>query len=112
MQIRFYADSTRRVVRITDGLYDRLIDLKSGKFVAEDNPPEGKELTSFVREAALPELKRSVEIREDMQLTQPKSASMAVPPNPALRMASPRPCLSVSFLRSALRRTSCECEPK
>jgi hypothetical protein len=70
MQVRFYADATRRVVRITDRLYDRLIDLRTGQFVADETPPEGKESDSFIRETALPTLRRSVEIGSDMQLVQ------------------------------------------
>ena len=67
MHIRFYADATRNVLRITDALYDSLIDLKTGEFVSEDMPPEGKELSSFVREEKLPPLKRSIVVERDMQ---------------------------------------------
>ena len=69
MLIRFYADDTHRVVRLTDSLVDRLIDLRTGKFVPEDTPPEGKEYSSFVREAELPPLRRSVEIGRNLKVT-------------------------------------------
>ena len=68
MLIRFYADKTRRVVRLTDHLNDRLIDLRTGQFVPEETPPEGKESASLVRESALPALNRSIEIDREMQL--------------------------------------------
>ena len=70
MQVRFYADTTRRVVRVTDRLYDRLIDLRTGEFVADESPPDGKEFSSAVRDAALPPLRRSVEIGRDMEVVQ------------------------------------------
>ena len=70
MQIRFYADSNRELVRLTDALADRLIDLRTGKFVADETPLEGKESTSAVREAELPALKRAFELGTDMKLVE------------------------------------------
>jgi hypothetical protein len=68
MLIRFYADDARRVVRLTDNLNDRLIDLSTGQFVPEETPPPGKESGSWVREAELPPLKRSTKINEEMRV--------------------------------------------
>ena len=77
MLIRFYSDNTRRVVRLTDYLNDRLIDLRTSDFVPEEMPPDGKEFSSFVHESSLPPLRRSVEIDREMQLV---SKSLSAPP--------------------------------
>ena len=91
MQVRFHADSTRRLVRVTDYLGDRLIDLHTGRYVDDQTPPEGKESSSAVRDATLPTLRRSVEIDRDMQVVQRDGAVMTVPPpalasNPAIAL--------------------------
>ena len=70
MQIRYYGNPSREVVRLTDGLYDRLIDLPTGRFVADETPPEGKELSSAIREEELPPLKRAFEVTRDMEVAE------------------------------------------
>jgi hypothetical protein len=70
MQIRYYGNSKREVVRLTDSLYDRLIDLPTGRFVADETPPEGKEFSLAIREGELPPLKRAFEITRNMEVSE------------------------------------------
>jgi hypothetical protein len=70
MQVRLYADQHRRLVRLTDHLYDRLIDLDTGRFVEDATPPEGKDFSSFVAETSLPPLSRTFEIGRSLEALQ------------------------------------------
>lgn len=70
MEVRLYADQQRRLVRLTDHLYDRLIDLDTGRFVEDATPPEGKEFSSFVAETNLPPLRRTFEIGRSLEALQ------------------------------------------
>ncbi len=70
MQVRLYADQQRRLVRLTNHLYDRLIDLDTGRFVEDATPPEGKDFSSLVAEANLPPLRRTFEIGRSLEALQ------------------------------------------
>ncbi len=68
MQVRFYVDGTQRLVRLTDRLYDRLIDLHTGQFTGDQTHSIGKEMVSFVRESDLPPLQRHFVIGSRMEV--------------------------------------------
>ncbi len=69
--IRDYDQGDRRLVRLTDALYDRLIDLNAGEFVPDQTPPEGKEFSSFVNEADLPTPRTTIRIGRGLEVLPP-----------------------------------------